>query len=90
MKINILSVFLHTLSTKQEYMPTILHILLEISINNHPLLHIHINPHNNYDKKYAWRYLLFYYDTHKIIKKNFFSCIYKNGPTKYYVLQKPG
>ena len=50
MKINILSVFLHTLSTKQEYMPTILHILLEISINNHPLLHIHINPHNNYDK----------------------------------------
>ena len=32
---------------------------------------------------------IFYYDTHKIIKK-FFSCIYKNGPTKYYVLQKPG
>ena len=35
---------------------------------------------------------IFYYDTHKIINKIiiFFSCIYKNGPTKYYVLQKPG
>ena len=41
MKINILSVFLRTLSTKQEYIPTILHILLKISINNHPLLYIH-------------------------------------------------
>ena len=53
MKINILSVFLRTLSTKQEYMSTILHILLKISINNHPLLYIHINTHNNYHKKYA-------------------------------------
>ena len=30
-------------------------------------------------------------DTHKIIKKKYlFSCTYKNGPRKYYVLQKPG
>ena len=27
------------------FMPTILHILLKISINNHPLLYIHINTH---------------------------------------------
>ena len=40
-----LLVFLRTLSIKQEYIPTILHILLKISINNHPLLYIHINAH---------------------------------------------
>ena len=40
-----LLVFLHTLSTKQEHMPKILHILFKISINNHPLLYIHINAH---------------------------------------------
>ena len=40
-----LLVFLRTLSTKQEYMPKILHILFKISINNHPLLYMHINAH---------------------------------------------
>ena len=34
-------------------MLTILHILLKITINNHPLLYIHINTHNNYHKKYT-------------------------------------
>ena len=78
MKINILSVFLHTLSTKQEYMSTILHILLKISINNHPLLYIHINTHNNYHKKYAERYPKnFTMIPIKLFKKVFFSCIYK-------------
>ena len=39
-----LLVFLRTLSIKQEYIPTILHILLKISIN-YSLLYIHINAH---------------------------------------------
>ena len=39
-----LLVFLRALSIKQEYIPTILHILLKISIN-YPLLYIHINAH---------------------------------------------
>ena len=43
-------------------------------ISNHHLLYIHINTHNNYHKKvYIKTPKIFYYDTHKIIKKFSFS-----------------
>ena len=32
------------------------HKYTKIRINNHPLLYIHINTHNNYHKKYAQRH----------------------------------
>ena len=42
-------------------------------INNHPLLYVHINKHNNYHKKvYIETPKIFYYDAHKIIKKYIF------------------
>ena len=42
---------------------------------------------NNYHKKvYIETPKIFYYDTHNIIKKLFFSCIYKNGSRKYHFL----
>ena len=49
--------------------------------------YIYIKTQNNYYKKvYIETPKIFYYDTHKIIKKIFFSCIYQNGPRNYYVL----
>ena len=91
----IISLFVHFKYTVKIYN----HNLLKISINNHALLcihihnyslpYIHINTHNNYHNKvYIETPKIFYHDTHKILKKHFFSCIYKNGWRKYYVLWK--
>ena len=64
------------------------HTLLYIRTNNHTLLYIHKNTQNNYHKKvYIEAPKIFYHDTHKILKKHiYFSCIYKNGSRKCYVL----
>ena len=71
-----------------------MHKLLPITISTNKYAwiittyYIYINYTRNYHKKvYADTPKIFYYDTHKIIKKYiFFSRIYKNGPRKYYVL----
>ena len=70
-----ISLFAH-FKHKARIYTLIIHILLKIGINNYTLVYIHINTH-----KYAYACIeipkIFYYDTHKTIKKTF-SCIYKN------------
>ena len=47
-----ISLFAHFKHTVKIYAHNFTH-LLKISINNHPLLYIHINTQNNYHKKYT-------------------------------------
>ena len=42
--------------TLKAYSKNIKSLLLKISINNHALLYIHINTHNNYHKTYTYKH----------------------------------